>query len=317
MRAAIRSGVLGWTLNFKVDYPDPYFDSLNKNANDVLVQVSSAAINPIDYKIPRAMFGPIYGIDVSGEVIKVGSAVTEFSVGDAVFGASKGSLCETAISGVEGIAKKPESWTFSEVASLPVAYLTGLQGLRDVGAVTNGSSVLIIGASGGCGIAAIHIAKGLGATRIVGICSGKNRDFVHDAGATEIVDYTDSNALDSFFSTNSGKFDCVYDAATGSGAGENYTKKSMTVMTDKGQYVQINGGASVWGRKVLGMMKPRQNLILTKMKSEDLTTVTQLLDKIDAKPYLNPMNFSEEDVRKGFELLKSRRTKGKIVFEVK
>lgn len=249
-------------------------------------------------------------------VQQVGSDVTDFKVGDAVFGRAKGTLAETCVASAQTMAKKSDALSFSEAAALPVAYVTGLNGLKTA-KVTQGSSVLVIGASGGCGIAALQLAKAMGAERIVAICSGKNINLVKEAGATEAVDYTNKEELDTFFRENHGKFDCVYDAATGSGHGEAYTSVSMPLLTENtGEYLQLNGGATVWIRALSKTLPKHQNMVLTDMTKANLEEVGSLMESSGAKPYLSPHLFTEEGVKDGFELLKSRRATGKIVFDV-
>jgi len=316
MKAAIRKSIFGGVTLFSKTQPEPNF-SPSKNSNEVLVNVKSAAINPVDYKLPRFVIGPVFGLDFSGIVEEIGDNVTNFKVGDAVYGHAHGSLAEKAVSSANKIAKKTDDLTFSEAAALPVAYVTALQGLR-LGKVTEGSSVLIIGASGGCGIAAIQLAKAMGAKRIIAICSGKNSQLVKETGATEVVDYTNESELQSFFATNKEIIQCVYDAATGSGHGEKYTNASMSLLLkDVGEYVQLNGSAKVWTKGVVLKNLPKhQHLILTDMNTADLEEVSLLLKKINAKPLMNIMPFTEEGLEEGFDLLKSRRAKGKIVFDI-
>ncbi len=119
------------------------------------------------------------------------------------------------------MALKPVTATFAQAAAMPTAYLTGLQGLRDKGGLKAGDKVLVIGASGGCGLAGISLAKHLGAKEIVAVCSGKNKAVVRERGATKVVDYTTED-LGNASDLPKNSFDLVYDTASGSGAGEDY-----------------------------------------------------------------------------------------------
>lgn len=320
MRAAVRAGLLGYTVTFSDDYPAP---SPPSKPSEVLLEVRSAAINPVDYKLPRVAFGPVYGLDVSGIVKAVGgsssSPSTEgFKVGDEVFGrAASGSLAKYSVASAAELAPKPDFLSHNDAAALATAYLTGLQSLRDAGRVKEGSSVLVIGASGGCGLAGVQLAKAMGASRVVGICSRKNAELVTSAGADDIVDYTDSAALDIFFETNKGQFDCVYDTATGSGGGEDYTKASIPLLTNGGEYVQINGGAGTWVRGPTGRMPKGKSLVVTSPNSRsNLEAIVSLLKKSGARPNVDVKGFSETEVKNGFILLKSRHARGKIVFQI-
>ncbi|EJK75880.1 hypothetical protein THAOC_02383 [Thalassiosira oceanica] len=320
MRAAIRTGLLGWTISFgEQPKPEKVADT------ELLIKVENAAINPVDFKIPRAIGGKVVGIDVSGTVERVGSSVTDFQVGDEVFGRAigssgmRGSLAEYTVVSQDEVAKKPGDLPFNEAAALGVAYLTGLQSMK-VGNVGEGSAVLVIGASGGCGVAGVQLAKALGAERIVGICSGKNFDFVREQvgyDALELVDYNDSELMKEFRDENKAKFDCIYDTSTGSTADENYSTSVMSMLKEEGQYVQINGGMADWVKHAAGRKTPRKTMVLTASKGrKSLEEIASLLQKAEVKPHLNIKKFDEAGVKEGFEMLKGRRTRGKIVFNI-
>jgi len=333
MRAAIRQGFLGYKLCYTTTHPDPV---LVEN-NNVKIRVHHAAINPVDYKAPRAMLGPIYGLDVSGTVMETNNE-SEFKIGDKVFGRTfSGSLADFTITHEKELCLIPEGWTDEDCAALPTVYLTALQGLRSGGIVLpttmtesegaddeNDSqqknekrSLVVIGASGGCGLAAVQLAKAMKVDRIIAICSGRNTELVKKNGATEVVDYTDSETLTSFWKREAGMINCVYDAVTFSGKGEDYTASSMELLRPgSGQYVTLNGPASLWLRKAIGMERKNQQLIVTQCSREDLQSIVTLLDSISTRPIITLQSFTEQGVRDGFEMLKSRRTRGKIVFNV-
>jgi NADPH:quinone reductase-like Zn-dependent oxidoreductase len=318
MEAAIRSGCTTSHYAFATDYAIP---TLTKQ-DHVLIKVNAAALNPVDYKLPKMIGGNIFGIDFCGTVTQVGSSVTTFQVGDLVFGpASTGSLCEFTIADAAKIAKVPGGWTHLEAASLPVAYVTAVTGFAK-GKITPESckeSMLVVGASGGCGIAACQLAKGMGVTRIIGICSSKNADFVKKNGATEIVDYNDAEGLKKFYDDNAGKIDFVYDAATGSGGDEDYAQVTLPLLKKDGAYVALNGKpANLMGQLILGcgFWDKRQMIHLCTHSTKDLETVTTMLDKNKFRPALNIFEFNEAGVQSGFDQLKSRRTKGKLVCEI-
>lgn len=328
MRAAVRTGLLGLTIAFKDDVPlpAPHDPNVAITPTDVLIKVKSAAINPVDYKLPKLVGGTVVGIDVSGIVERVGSGVTDLKVGDAVFGRvpignknGSGSLADFAVVPMDEIAVKPEWLSFGQAAALSVAYLTGLQSLR-AGNVAKGSTVLIIGASGGCGIAGVQLARAIGATRVVGICSGKNFEFVKETSGMdlELIDYTDDSAIRKFKDENVGKFDCIYDTATGSGHGEDYVGYMMPLLKETaGIYVQINGSPATMARHVIGLMKAQRKVVFVSGKArKDLEDIVSLLKIIVARPHLDMKSFDKSGVKDAFEQLKGRRTKGKIVFNM-
>jgi NADPH:quinone reductase-like Zn-dependent oxidoreductase len=331
MRAAIRTSFFGTTIAFTKEQPHPLPDGMCRTTelkpNEMLIKVKSAAINPIDYKLPRFIGGKGVGLDLSGVVEQVGKGATDFRVGDDVFGragGSSGSLADYAIVSQDRVAKKPEWLSFDEAAAIGTAYLTGVHAFK-LGNVKEGSSVLIIGASGGTGLAGIQLAVAMKA-RVVGICSGKNFDFVREKSGIEkmgnkleLVDYTDEKAMSEFKEKNVGTFDCIYDTATGSGQGENYVSSMTKLLKDEsGEYVQINGGASTMMRYLTGTMKPHRHFFLTSDEDNqtDLVEIARLLKSTDVKPHIEVKPFDAMNVAEGFEQLKGRRTKGKIVFNM-
>ncbi len=343
MKAAVRTGFWGSTFSFVGDnsFNKPAFDpSSDTHRRDVYIKVKAGSINPVDYKLPKFLSGKVIGIDFCGTIEAVGSDsddASPFNVGDDVFGtSSSGSLAEYCTASIDKIAKVPKGsednnidgdsgWTSLECAALPVAYMSALQSLR-IGKIEPNDnaekSVLIIGASGGCGIAGVQLCKSMEVGRIVGICSSRNSNFVKELGATEVVDYTNENELKAFFDLNKGKFDCVYDAATSSGGGEDYWSISQDILKRNdngeccGEYVALNGPGRKWLRAFAGMQKPHESIMMMNSNRADLELIISLMDKINERPILNIVPFSDEGLRDAFELLKSRRSRGKIVFDI-
>src|SRR5690242_13379615 len=126
---------------------------------EVLIKTYAASVNPLDWRLKS--HHP--GVDVAGEIVSVGSAVTRFHRGDKVFGIGRGSLAEYVCALESKVAGKPDNIPFEEAASAPVAGLTALQELRDKGRLASGYKVLINGAAGGVGTFAVQIAKAFGA----------------------------------------------------------------------------------------------------------------------------------------------------------
>ncbi len=176
------------------------------NAHQILIKVQANSANPADWHILRGKpflarfsFGlfkpkePILGGDFAGTVQEVGSEVKDYKIGDRVFGEKLDSaFAEYCVVESEVIAKIPNEASFEEMAALPIAGLTALQGLTSHGNLSNGESVLINGASGGVGHFTVQIAKALGA-RVTGVCSSRNADFVKSLGADEVVPYDQIN----------------------------------------------------------------------------------------------------------------------------
>ena len=169
--------------------------------NQLLVQVKAASINPLDWKIYRgemkllsgSKFPKGVGIDFAGVVAQVGSSVTRFRVGDAVFGLLEvfkgGALADYVVATEADIAPKPANISFEQAASLPVAGLAALQVVDRLAAVSQGQEVLINGASGGVGLFAIQLAKQHGA-RVTAVAGPAGVQRASQLGADSVVDYT-------------------------------------------------------------------------------------------------------------------------------
>jgi NADPH:quinone reductase-like Zn-dependent oxidoreductase len=166
----------------------------------VLVRVEAAGVNPIDNMIPAGIFRPvlrlrlpaIMGSDLAGVVTQVGSSVTRFKPGDAVFASifdmGTGSIAEFAAVPESAAAPKPAHLDFVEAASLPMVGLTSWQALKERAKLQAGQKVFIPAGSGGIGTFAIQLAKHFGAT--VGTTTGTgNVDMVRSLGADEVIDY--------------------------------------------------------------------------------------------------------------------------------
>ncbi|MFN8441929.1 MAG: NAD(P)-dependent alcohol dehydrogenase [Caldilineaceae bacterium] len=172
-------------------------------ANQVLIKVEAASLNKLDQvtyggsSVMRLFSGNGWlkpkdqrlGTDLAGRVEAVGSAVTQLRPGDEVFGGGHGSFAEYACARQEYVTLKPANVSFAAAASLPVAGLTALQGLRDHGKIQAGQEVLIYGAGGGVGTFAVQIAKAMGA-KVTAVCGPHNVERMRSLGADEVIDYT-------------------------------------------------------------------------------------------------------------------------------
>jgi NADPH:quinone reductase-like Zn-dependent oxidoreductase len=187
--------------------------------NQVLVKVQAAGTNPLDWhkmrgapvlvRLTDGLLKPKHnrlGADVAGVVEAVGSEVTSFKPGDAVFGeGGGGSFAEYVCVPEKVLALKPANISFAEAAAVPVAALTALQSLRDSGKVQAGQTVLINGASGGVGTYMVQLARFFKA-EVTAVSSTRNLELVKSLGADHVIDYTKEKV------TASGqKYDLVLD----------------------------------------------------------------------------------------------------------
>src|SRR6266702_5179823 len=190
--------------------------------NEVLIKVRAASVNPLDllFRGTSYMVRMItglrkpkdtrLGVDVAGQVEAVGRNVTQFKPGDAVFGTCKGAFAEYVCASESALVVKPDNVTFEQAASVPIAALTALQGLRlgglgNKGQIQAKQKVLINGASGGVGTFAVQIAKSLGA-EVTGVCSTRNVEMVRSIGAKQVIDYTRED-----FTKSGQRYDLILD----------------------------------------------------------------------------------------------------------
>ncbi len=162
--------------------------------NEVKVRVAAASINPVDWKIRRGdvknwmpvQFPYILGRDASGEVIEVGAGVTAFKVGDRVMGLASGAYAECAVAPVEAWARVPASLDLRDAAALPLVGLTGVQLMEEAVNPKRGQAVLVTGAVGGVGRAAVYAAKARGAKVWAGV-RGRQKSEAAKLGVEGVV----------------------------------------------------------------------------------------------------------------------------------
>lgn len=170
------------------------------NPDEMLVQVNAVGLNPIDNMIAKGTFKPILkfqlpvimGSDLAGIVVEVGSQVTRFKTGDAVFASifdlGTGALAEFSVVPESAAALKPTNLDFVQAASIPMVGLTSWQALKERAHLKPGQKVFIPAGSGGIGTFAIQLAKHLGA-KVATTTSTSNVSLVKRLGADEVVDY--------------------------------------------------------------------------------------------------------------------------------
>jgi NADPH:quinone reductase-like Zn-dependent oxidoreductase len=170
-----------------VDLPDPH-----ASAGEVRIAVRAAGVNASDWKKRQGLMDPelpqTLGYEASGIVDEVGEGVTDVAIGDGVFGASGSGAAQAELAVLSFYAPIPSSLDFAEAATLPASVETATRALDQLG-VTRGSTVLINGASGSVGSAAVQLAVARGA-RVIGTASGANQDYLRSLGA-EPVTYGD------------------------------------------------------------------------------------------------------------------------------
>ncbi|MGW1490415.1 NADP-dependent oxidoreductase [Streptomyces sp. NPDC002402] len=312
------------------EMPDPQV-----GADDVLIRIHAASVNPLDLKIRDGDFKAILpyrlplilGNDLAGVVVQVGSAVTPFAVGDEVYARPDkdriGTFAELIAVHQDDLAIKPATLTMAQAASLPLVALTSWQALVERAHVQPGQKVLIHAGSGGVGTIAIQLAKQLGA-RVATTTSTANVDLVMELGADIVVDYKKQ----AFETVLDG-----YDVALDTLGGETL-KKSLQVLKPGGKVISIAGppdatfarelGANAILRLAMSALSfktrrraKRRNVtysfLFMKASGDQLRKLTPLIDTGKIRPVVDRV-FPFDQTREAMEYVEKGRAKaGKVV----
>jgi NADPH:quinone reductase-like Zn-dependent oxidoreductase len=286
----------------EVERPEP-------QADEVLVKVHAAGVNPVDWKIRNGL-GERLGLklpirlggEIAGTVEKIGADVRGFKAGDAVYGIiGSGGYAEYAIAKIGDIAPKPQSLTFENAAAIPLGALTAWQAMFDLAKLSSGQRILITGASGGVGSLAVQLAKVKGAY-VIGLASGRNGAFVRELGADEFVDYTKQN-----FAAVVQDVDVVFDAVGG-----DTFEKAFQTLKKGGFLVTAVAFPSEEKAQELGIKAAR---VYCKPNAEQLAEISALVDEGKLTAHISTV-LPLTEVNKALQLSESGRTRGKIVLQI-
>jgi NADPH:quinone reductase-like Zn-dependent oxidoreductase len=307
MRALTLHGYDGLASLKFVDAPIP-----EPGPGDVLVKVTAASVNPVDGKITTGYGGlsqrklpHVLGRDCAGTVAKVGSAVTNFKVGEAVFGVADparwGTHAEYVAAPGATLARKPPGLSDIEAGSMPIAGLSACAGLVTTGKLSRGQRVLIHAGAGGVGSFAVQLAKHLGAW-VAATAGSRNADFVKSLGADQVIDYTATD-----FSTVIKDVDLVFDLIGG-----DVRFKSFPVLKPGGVISHISVPP-------MTQAPPRDDV---EVRSAPVKYDTELLDQIGAlaqqkvvKPVVSAV-FAFAEALKAFEHVMTGHARGKVMLDL-
>ena len=297
--------------------------------NQVLVRVRAASLNPLDLTIRgpwpiRPILGmrkpkdTRLGVDYAGTVEAVGKNVTQFKRGDEVFGGKNGTLAEyVCVLADRAVTLKPANVTFEQAASVPVAAITALQGLRDKGKIKPGQKVLVNGASGGVGTFAVQIAKSYG-TEVTGVCSTRNVDMVRSIGADHVIDYTKED-----FTKTDQRYDLIFDLV-----GNHSFFERRRIMNPNGICVMAGIGGAGWHDGSAGRLLGELNAYvgswfvsqkfmtyLARMNQADLAILSDLMRDGKMTPVIDKTH-KLSDVPAALTYLETGHARGKVVITV-
>ena len=306
--------------------------------DELLVQVHAAGVNPIDNVIPTGLFKAVLkfqlpatlGSDLAGVVTEVGSRVTRFKPGDAVFASifdrGTGSIAEFAVVPESAAASKPTNLDFVQAASIPMVGLTSWQALKERANLQADQKVFIPAGSGGIGTFAIQLAKHLGA-KVGTTTSTGNVELVRSLGADEVVDYKQQ------------EFETVlrgYHVVLGTVRGD-AIEKSIDILEARGKIVSLVGPLDVafararrlnvvlrlvfalMSRKIMRLAKKRDvdySFLFVRPDGDQLAQIGKLLETQRIRPVIDKV-FPFEQAREALEYLAQGRSKGKVVVKMR
>ncbi len=296
------------------------------NDNQVLVKVRANSVNPLDLTIRgplllRPLFGlrkpkdTRLGVDYAGTVEAIGKNVTNFKPGDEVFGGKNGAIAEyVCVLADRAVVLKPTNMTFEQAASVPVAAITALQGLRDKGHIQSGQKVLINGASGGVGTLAVQIAKSFG-TEVTGVCSTRNVDLVQSIGADRVIDYTKED-----FTKTDQRYDLIFDLI-----GNHSFSERRRILNPNGICVMAGVGGAGWhdgmGMRLAGELNAyvRSRFVSQKfvayiatMNKADLIILADLMQSGKMTPVIDK-TYKLNETPDALRYLETGHARGKVV----
>jgi NADPH:quinone reductase-like Zn-dependent oxidoreductase len=334
MKALFLTGY-GLQITKKLKFLDKELSPLGPD--EVLVEVYAAGLNPVDYKIIYGMARIInrpakpfaLGFDLSGIVIAKGENVKDILVGDEVYSKvpwhQMGTLVTQINVQANMVALKPKNISFNEAAGFPLVGCTVVDSFK-VAEVKKGTSILIIGGSGGIGTFAIQYAKYLGA-KVIALTSSKNVELVTSLGADKVIAY---NEVD--FRETVKNVDVVFDTVGG-----NYPSRSIRVVKRGGKIITIAGHHDDATLKKVGVAKLfrilfqiKGSLLMLRIKRKDvyykhvwsypnqesLNYITKLIEAGEIRPVIDRV-FRFEEAINALRYLQSKRAKGKVVVSIK
>jgi NADPH:quinone reductase-like Zn-dependent oxidoreductase len=296
------------------EIPEPF---LRKNS--LLVLVKAVSVNPVDWKIRQGVlkliqgskFPRIIGSDFAGIVKEVAPGIDDFKAGDRVYGAipafsgKPGALAEIANVHQKDLRTMPEWLSFEEAASLPIAALTALNGLRRCG-LRKGTRVLINGATGGVGHFGVQAAKAIGA-HVTATCSSGNRELAKELGADELFGYSGDHTIGAGI-----QFDAILDAWGMMPDREIHRLLKPEGIYASPLYMPWTVFRAAWVRIRYGRKMTSSNI---RKRAEDFDELEALIEQKKLKPVIED-KYSLERSSEAFDKAEFGKPRGKVIIEI-
>jgi len=295
--------------------------------NELLIKIHTAAVTtagligrmgkPIFTRLITGLLKPrkkILGMELAGEIVGIGNEVKLFKKGDQIFGLTGMSLGAHAeyitLTEQAALTQKPKNACFEQSTAAIEGGLTALHFLKNTGKIQPGQKVLIYGASGSVGTAAVQIAKYYGAI-VTGVCSTTNLEMVKSLGADTVIDYTKED-----FTQNDQKYDLIFDTLG---------KRSFPICKDslspKGIYLDATGFSTVFHMIWTSLFSNKKAILTTtytrsaKALKEDLILLKELIEANQFKPVVD-RSYSMEQIVEAHEYVETGRKKGNVILSI-
>ena len=311
----------------KIEKPQP-------KENEVLIRNRGSSMNTMDVfarsgKAPKVLFRGIKmlvglilrlfifgfrkpkqkipGFGFVGEIELVGKDVTDWKVGDQVYGYGSGAWAEYLTAPANILAKKPANVSFQEAAAVPGGASPAIRAFRDLAQPEKGQKVLIIGASGGIGTFGVQIAKLYGA-EVTGVCGPTNVDMLKEIGADFVIDYTKED-----YTKSDQTYDIIFDAI-----GANTLSKCKKILTDEGSYVSnnfMNSPKNIFSIMTNRFRRKKLKHGVADEGADNLTLVTDWIENGKIKPVIDtvyPLS-QAADAHRHYE---TGHSKGRVVISI-
>lgn len=282
-------------------------------ASELVVEVASMGLNPLDYHFRRGQMGPVLwrgaratGCDFAGRVLRCGSRVSRWKPGDLVMGMSRwGTAVERLAVKAKHVAAVPKGMDLSPAATVPLAALTAYQMLYEKAQLKPGQRVLVNGASGGVGCYVVQLAKMHGA-HVTTVSSARNGDWLRQLGADEVLDYNEVDCCEL-----DRRFDAFLDC---------YCNRSFAaarkVLTADGVFVSLAVNAGLLGQPVLNLFRSQAcRSVVVRSNGMQLGEIAGWIEAGRLRVEVQAV-YPSEGLHEAFASLETKHTRGKIAVEL-